>query len=212
MNDNRLHLPRVFRRQLLPCVVIKALSLVKIRIWPFLVFQEHVDTIVQIPFEQSVEDLEVVVLREEQLSGMPPRPGKGNTPENLQRRMDDGNLCVAALVNGTIVAYCWASFEMMDFKAYKVALEECEAYLSDAYTVPQFRGKNLAGHLRCRLYRELEQRGRERFFSITLCCNKPALRLTQKLQSRVVDSGTVLSVAGWSIATRPCLQRGRREP
>lgn len=96
---------------------------------------------------------------------------------------EDGHECVGLLFNNEIAAYMF--IELQDFKIKKrvFSLKSDEAYLLNMFTLPKFRGKNLAPYLRYKCYRHLEDRGITAYFSVSNYYNKSAIKFKKKLNS-----------------------------
>ena len=107
----------------------------------------------------------------------------------LLARLDAGMKCFALKYHGKLAAYTWCDFESCQNEFYKSKLKENEAYLFDAYTLMPYRGKNLAPYLRFKCYQALEALGRNKFYSITLYFNEPAIRFKKKLHAKPLMLG-----------------------
>ena len=110
--------------------------------------------------------------------------GDWASEEELLARLKDGHKCFGAKYQGKIVAFTWSGFERCQYRNYGFPLRGDEAYLWDAFTIPSLRGKGIAPYLRFKFYEELQKLGRNTFYSITLCSNKPALRFKKKLNAK----------------------------
>jgi len=140
-------------------------------------------------------------------------PGRATSAEDLRARFLCRNICLAALKNRRVVAFSWASFGLFQFETYCFPLLESEAYLFDAYTLPEYRGLGLAGRIRRRLHRDLAAKGRTRCYSVTLNDNQSALRFKDKMNGREVDRGFTLRVLGrWTVGSRARPERLRAVP
>jgi GNAT superfamily N-acetyltransferase len=87
------------------------------------------------------------------------------------------------------VAFNWANPHEFSGNLCRFDLEPDEAYLYDAYTIPDYRGKRLAPYLRYQTYRCLSRRGMNRIYSISDAFNTPSIRFKQKLKARFVKLG-----------------------
>lgn len=130
--------------------------------------------------------------------------------DDLRARFLCRNLCLAALKDQRIVAFSWASFGLFQFKTYCFPLLESEAYLFDAFTLPEYRGLGLAVVIRRRLHRDLAAKGRTRCYSVTLINNSSALRFKEKMNGCEVDRGFYLRVTKrWTFGSRARPERVR---
>jgi len=99
-------------------------------------------------------------------------------------RMNKGNTCYCAKHQGRIVAYTWIDFEECRLIEHIFRLKEGEAYLYDMYTMPAFRGRNIAPHLRQRCHAALKKMGIHTFYSLSERFNTPAVNLKKKLNGK----------------------------
>lgn len=110
--------------------------------------------------------------------------GDWASEEELLARLKDGHKCFGAKYQGKIVAFTWSGFERCQYRNYGFPLRGDEAYLWDAFTIPSLRGKGIAPYLRFKFCNELQKLGRNTFYSITVCSNKPAVRFKKKLNAK----------------------------
>lgn len=96
----------------------------------------------------------------------------------------DGQECVGLLSNNDVAAYMFVELKDFTFKNHLFKIRENEAYLLNMFTFEEFRGKNLAPYLRYLCYRELENRGIDKKYSISNYFNKSAIRFKEKLNSK----------------------------
>ena len=79
-----------------------------------------------------------------------------------------------------------AAFTMVEYGSFKnygkqFKMEANEAYLTNMYTFEDYRGQNLAPYLRYQCYKQLQQEGKNQFYSITQYFNKSSLKFKAKL-------------------------------
>ena len=148
-------------------------------------------------------DFQLAYIGEERMDELASLAGRNTPIEDLQMRFMCRNLCLAVQKDQQIIAFSWASFGLFQFESYMFQLMENEAYLFDAYTVPAYRGRGLAGVIRRQLHRDLAAMGRARFYSVTLRNNTSAMRFKHKMDGRVVDHGFYIRLFDrWSLGTR----------
>jgi GNAT superfamily N-acetyltransferase len=100
-------------------------------------------------------------------------------------QLEEGSArCFALKHKGEIAAYEVCNLRECDSRLITFPLKEDEVYLSGMYTLPAYRGKNLAAVIECELYKELYAMGREKYYSINILFNKPSLRFKEKLRAR----------------------------
>ena len=94
---------------------------------------------------------------------------KGGThPEKwLLRNLSNGCVCMAIRYKDEIVSYMWYNPLRCDHEHLKFRLKKEEAYLYNAVTSGEYRGKGLAPYLRQEMYKELASLGRTKSYSIT---------------------------------------------
>ena len=189
-----------FKYDTFPKIVLDALKLVRIRISPIYIYQEGLDLA---PADLNTEKLngyKVDFATREEMSQLTGFPDRVESLSTLNKRLDRGDLCIAAWLDGKIAAFSWASLKEFSYEAFELPLGEHEAYLHDAYTAKEHRGRGLILHLRYRLYQELSQRDRHTLFSVSERFNPPSLRFKSKLGAKIVGSGVSLDLFGlWKI-------------
>ncbi len=102
-------------------------------------------------------------------------------------RFDSGSIAIGAFHEDRLVAYTWANirqFPGLGGSPPVRDLESDEAYLYDAYTIRQFRGKAIIPGLRAYLYCTLRATGRHKFYSVSVYFNRSARRFKEKLGAR----------------------------
>lgn len=118
--------------------------------------------------------------------------------DGVREAMAAGNECLVALHMGLIVASCWATFGSWEFWRKRFPLKKNEAYLSTMFTLKSHRGKNIAPRLRYEMYRALNRRGVDTFYSISEVLNAPAVRFKKKLNARSIRLCVALALFGRS--------------
>jgi hypothetical protein len=130
------------------------------------------------------ENVEIAILTRDDMELLGNREESNQTTEEFIHLLDSGCLCLAVKYKGEISAYSWCDMKYLRYKGRIVELKANEAYLFNARTYKAFRGKNLAPYLRNELYKLLNQRGIERFFSITLWSNTASMKFKEKLGAK----------------------------
>lgn len=147
---------------------------------------------------------------EDRMDEMLAMNGFESSSDSLRMRFMCRNVCLAVLKENRIIAFSWASFGLFQFESYSFSLLDNEAYLFDAFTLPEYRGKGLAVQIRLQLHRDLANMGRTRLYSVTLFNNKPALRFKEKINGRVVDRGFYVRLFNrWTFGTHAHPERLR---
>lgn len=132
------------------------------------------------------KDVEITILTYDDMELLGNHEESNQTTEELIQLLDSGCLCWAIKHKGEISAYSWFDLKYLRYKGRIVELKAAEAYLFNARTYKKFRGKNLAPYLRNELYKLLNQRGIERFFSITLWSNTASMKFKEKLGAKPI--------------------------
>lgn len=140
----------------------------------------------------AIEHIDVVSLGEEDMKTISETPGVRHTRQELVKRLSDGWLCLGLNHHSRMIAWMWSNPNACDSRLLRFPLRENEAYLTDARTLEEFRGKNLAPYLRQELYRRLRDMGRTEIYSITEYFNRPAVAFKKKLGAKA--SGFYLHV------------------
>ncbi len=105
------------------------------------------------------------------------------TVEHVHARLEKGHLCILLKNNGRIAGFTWADLDEVNDSVCDYGLRPGETYLYDAFTAPQFRGRNLAAYMRVESYNHLRRIGRNTFYSISECFNTPAIKFKERLNA-----------------------------
>lgn len=156
--------------------------------YPYIVFLEFSDShfakssqLATLRTRQLTEDDAV------QLAAIATRP---QDTERIRDRLRRGNIGVGAFDGERLVSYTWCDLERFGGIGQKTPRRDLmhdEAYLYDAYTLPEYRGHALVPHLRSELYKLLAAIGRRRIYSVSLYFNRSARRFKAKLAARVIE-------------------------
>jgi ribosomal protein S18 acetylase RimI-like enzyme len=102
---------------------------------------------------------------------------------NIQARVDKGHFCVVLKHGEKIAGYTWADLNEVNDATCNYELKPGEAYLYDAFVVPEYRGGALAPLLRIECYKHLQEAGMHTFYSVSDYVDTPAIRFKQKLNA-----------------------------
>ena len=97
-----------------------------------------------------------------------------------------GCLCLGLKKEGRLAAFTWSNLKQMSYAVYTRPLKSDEAYLFDAYTLMDYRGKGIAPYLRYQMYKELAKLGRVKLYSISEYLNTSSIKFKQKLNGKIV--------------------------
>ena len=187
----------------LPLIFINSLKLIHISIDPFFLYSEglrHAPSYLSNPPQKGID---IRLLDKNDMKYLVAFGDRDASLSLYNKRIDNGEICLGALIQGQIIAFTWANLNQFSFKSYTFPLASSEAYLHDAYTSIEYRGKKIAGYLRYKLYEKLADLGRYMLYSITIQYNKPALRYKEKIGAYKVDSGTLVNIWGMDIGSKP---------
>lgn len=106
--------------------------------------------------------------------------------KKIYQSFEKGQECVGLIHDNNIAAYMFIERNNFEIKKRKFELGPHEAYLLNMYTIPNYRGKNLAPFLRFHCYRYLETQGVNKNFSVSNYFNKSAIKFKKKLNSKPV--------------------------
>ncbi len=164
-----------------------------IRITPFyLTLEERPPTPPSISEDSAA--FSSVILGPEDMKIIAAIPLRTFTEEDLLERLNKGCMCVGIMCHKNLAAFSWANLQECTFDGCRFALKSNEAYMFDAFTLLQYRGRGLATVARYRVYAELGKLGRTRYYSISDAFNKPSLRFKEKLGARKLWLGLLVKL------------------
>ncbi len=199
-----------FRYDTFMQILLDAFKMLKIRINPYYIFLEGIKLTPSGLEIRKPEDIEFSFLQKENMPMILDFPDRNESLKTLNQRLEHGDICIAAWHKGIIIAFSWANLSELSFRPYNMPLSGNEAYLYDAYTAPEFRGKRIADVLRYQLYTGLAEQGRHVLFSVSQRYNPPAIRFKTKLGAKIVDNGFSITFFGrWEFKTPTHAQKIR---
>lgn len=158
-----------------------------IQLIPYYIMEEFYDGQKKLNVPLGKEDTETSILTRDDMELLGNDKESAETTEELIQWIEGGCLCLAIRYKGEIAAYSWCDLNYLSIKCRIVALKPNEAYLFDARTYKAFRGKNLAPYVRYELCKLLNNRGINRFISITLWSNTASMKFKQKLGAKPIE-------------------------
>lgn len=168
---------------------LDGLSRLGLRITPFYLTLEKVSGTEVSPYDTGYEGYQTGFLGPDDMKIISALPIRTFSTEHLLRKLADGKVCFGVKHDGKLAAFTWANFQECTFHGCPFSLKEDEAYLFDAYTLMEYRGRGLAPFVRYQFYKELTKLGKTRLYSVTDCFNKSANRFKQKLGARNLEMG-----------------------
>jgi len=170
--------------------IINAFKLVGVSLYPYYVYEEYSNS--NRPVKQIATPLKKIeiklAVKKDMLQFLDFPDMMGNL-ERLHERLDRGDICVVAWLEGEIIAFSWANLISFEFLADKYELNENEAYLYSAYTAPSYRGKRLAYILRHHLYKILTSKGKKKLYSFSIKTNTAAVKFKRNIKAQIIGSG-----------------------
>ena len=168
-------------------VLLDRSAMMGIQIIPFYLVEERFPEELAPDFEKGFEDFEIVLLGPEEMETIARVPDYRFTQEQLLERLQRGNQCLGVKQHGALAAFTWADLSECSNEWCRFPLKDNEAYLFDAYTLKEFRGKGIAPYMRYACYTALNQMGRDRFYSISEVFNAPSLRFKERLKAKLLS-------------------------
>jgi ribosomal protein S18 acetylase RimI-like enzyme len=197
------HLQDKIRYSPLQRLFIDGLDKLGVRIHLLYLIREGITEGVECMQQDGLAGYEVRFLGSEEMAEMVRIPYRPFRYEELQSRLRDGNLCLGARRDGRLAAFTWCNLTQCIHKGYSFSLNDDEAYLFDAHTDPELRGRGIAPALRHRLYEELARKGRTKLYSFSDRLNTPALRFKLKLGAEILKSESYVTLFGrWHFGPR----------
>ncbi len=122
-----------------------------IKVFPYYIVQEKKLDENQVQIGPLINDIELCFLNKDDMKEISEHPEVDITESEYLKLLNNGCLCLGAKKRGKILGYTWCGFKEYNYKKRKVSLKDNEAYLFDARTFHEYRGKNLAPFLRYQL-------------------------------------------------------------
>lgn len=158
-----------------------AIARLGIRFAPYYLFEEVISPENSPKRPVGFDDYEVSFWGPEEMKSMAKIPGRKFSEEFLIQRLKDGHQCLGLKKDNNLAAFTWCNLREATLKYNLFSLNKDEAYLFDAYTLMDFRGKGVAPFLRYHLYTELQKLSRTKLYSYSDYFNTSAVRFKQKL-------------------------------
>jgi GNAT superfamily N-acetyltransferase len=176
----------------LPMFLLDVLAKFGIYIQPFYFIQEGLYEGMDREFADRFSDFSFRYLDKRDMKNIASQVERNVPLKQLLSHLEKGRRCFGCLVGDELVAFSWFNLDTCTYPGYNFRLAYDEAYLFDAYTFPQYRGRGIAPYVRYRLYKELEALGRTNLLSVSERYNKPAVQFKLKLKATIKDKGVRL--------------------
>jgi len=191
--------------------IINAFKLVGVSLYPYYVYEENSNS--NGPAKQiatPLKKIEIKLAEKNDMVQFLDFPDMMGNLERLHERLDRGDICVAAWLEGKIIAFSWANLISFEFLTEKYELNEDEAYLYNAYTAPTYRGKRLAYILRHELYKILTLEGKRKLYSFSIKTNTAAIKFKKNIGARIIGSGLKIKLFGrWYSYNKTAFEKSR---
>lgn len=197
---------------MIPLFVLDTLDKLQIRVVPYHLVLEGPTEKPRPPEKIETESYVFRFLDKEDMSELNGIPERMLSEQNLVQRLDEGAMCYGAIAGNHIIAFTWCNLRYCTIASHRLfTLESNEAYLFDAFTVPNYRGRGIAPYLRYLLFRELEKQDRTTMYSITMSANAPAMTFKRKLGVGKMETGIYIRLFNrWHFHT--LLRKYRKRP
>ena len=181
-----------FKQRIIILTLLHALERIGIKITPYYLTIESLSPNLQL--ESKLQPVTYGFLTREEMTLLSEYPDFPAFSKEAEKLKDEDCRCFGMRYKEGIVAYCWSDLHECNsyFKRFK--LNPDEAYLFSARTMPKYRGMNLAPVLRYNLYKQLNEIGRTKFYSITEYFNKSALNFKSKLNAKHKNLSLYISI------------------
>ncbi len=190
--------------------MINALKLIRIYIYPYFIYREHISLTEKFLLNDTLQEFEISLAKKEDMDQILDFPDRMDHLEKLHTRLKRGDLCIAAWSEGKIVAFSWANLVCFEFLSDKLKLNEDEGYLYDAYTSSKYRGRKLSYFLRYDLYKILEKQGKNNLYSVSIKSNFPAIKFKKNINAQIIGSGLQIDFFGkWRYQNKTEFEKSR---
>lgn len=109
-----------------------------------------------------------------------------------------GNICSCLLHQKKVVSYCWIAFDEVWIGEIEMLIKpkDEEAYLFDAFTLPEYRKRNLFSVVLSNTLSYLKSKGYHRVLIFALHSNRASIKATEKASFRHFQSVIFLKIFG----------------
>ncbi len=186
-------------------IIIDSLTKMGVRISPYYIVLEGLFNSTIEHLESGFKEYDIGFLTPIDMGEMSaiPGPDRPFTEECLLQRLKKDQKCLGIKHMGRIVAFTWFDLNEFHCTFCKIPLKEDEAYLFDAYTIMDYRGKGLAPYMRYQCYKKLASLGMDRLYSVSECCNTPSIKFKMKLKAEIIELCLYVELfKRWSFNTR----------
>jgi hypothetical protein len=183
-------LPRIWlkiRHRIVIEEALERLSRVGIQIQLYLLVLEGLSDRQLPQWESGFSEYEVGFLSPDEVQMAAVISGRVIAKETFLQRLRENKKCFGVKYGHKVVAYTWCDLAECHHPGNQFPLKHNEAYLFDAFTSREFRGRDIAPYMRYQCYKELAKIGRHRLYSVTSRFNTSARRFKQKLGAHSLE-------------------------
>lgn len=167
-------------------LVLNALKRVGIIVLPYYVFARR---LVPAAGNGPGGNTGLVELGAQDMARIAAPPLSTNSETTFRNRLLEDHRCFGLTVGGTLLAYNWMSPVSCKVNGEWLELRPDQAYAYDIYTVPEQRGRNLAGMLNAHFSEWLLSRGVTTVLSVVDYYNRPSLTPSARSTVKVTGPG-----------------------
>jgi hypothetical protein len=147
-----------------------------------------------LPVKADVQFEVIDRLNEEAIAEVAGMVGATSTYQVMKDRLDRDELCYIATAGSKVVSYFWIRLagQVNENRLTVYTLAPTDVYIHDAYTLPEYRGKNIYPAMKTIAGREAAAKyGKQRMISIIERNNQSSLKSTWKIGE------TYIGYIGW---------------
>ena len=152
----------------------------------FLVFKELFNETIP-HLETGFDDYEICSLGPDDMKIIAAIPERKIHEKTFLRWLNEGKKCLGAKWRGELAAFIWYDLNECNAEFRRFSLAPDEAYLFDAYTMMNFRGKRIAPYLVYQLYKEFSKLNRTRLYSIIYYFNRQSINVMKKMHGKPIE-------------------------
>jgi GNAT superfamily N-acetyltransferase len=119
-------------------------------------------------------------------------PGDARTRARYRARLEHGQRCLTARIDGQLVGFNWINLVSDVVGAERVELAEHEVFTHDAFTATAWRGRRIHAELLSRMLAFAQEAGRETAFTLVSATNRASRKTLHRLDWQI--SGVLLSM------------------
>jgi hypothetical protein len=175
-------------------IILDGLIKVNIKITPYYLVLEGLFDKTIPHLETGFDDCEICYLGSDDMKTIAAIPERDINEKTLLRWLNEGKKCLGFKRGSELAAFTWCDLDECNAEFRRFPLAPDEAYLFDAYTMMNFRGRGIAPYVRYQLYKELLKLNRTRLYSISNYYNQQSINFKKKLNAKTIDLALHISI------------------